>query len=183
MCQGSDIREFIPEALAFIDEVVANGGKILVHCMVGASRSVALVLAWLVARCRMPLKQVLQTVLIPWLVCRQGVGHVLHALLVSTESVRQHRSKSRKDPRKTGETHAENQTRTGSEKTDNRSRKTSRNQIKQTLPSCHCYWKNASLGFSREGQSFRIFVFVLFGWGGGGGGVEGKGEGEWEESL
>ncbi|CAE7366367.1 DSPTP1B [Symbiodinium natans] len=60
--KSSDIREFIPEALAFIDEVVANGGKILVHCMVGASRSVALVLAWLVARCRMPLKQAFQEV-------------------------------------------------------------------------------------------------------------------------
>ncbi|CAE7738324.1 DSPTP1B [Symbiodinium necroappetens] len=60
--KSSDIREFIPEALTFIDDVVAAGGKILVHCMVGASRSVALVLAWLVSRCQMPLKQAFQEV-------------------------------------------------------------------------------------------------------------------------
>eukprot|EP00439_Symbiodinium_sp_Y106_P004245 s171_g1.t1 len=60
--KSSDIREFIAEALSFIDDVVAAGGKVLVHCMVGASRSVALVLAWLVARCQMPLKQAFQEV-------------------------------------------------------------------------------------------------------------------------
>ena len=47
----------IPEALAFIDEAQTTNGKVLVHCMVGASRSVSLVLAWLVARCSMSLKE------------------------------------------------------------------------------------------------------------------------------
>ena len=55
--KSSDIRAHIPEALSFIDEAQAANGKVLVHCMVGASRSVSLVLAWLVARCKMPLKE------------------------------------------------------------------------------------------------------------------------------
>jgi len=60
--KSSNIKDFIPEALTFIDEVVAANGKVLVHCMVGASRSVSLVLAWLVARRHMPLKQAYQQV-------------------------------------------------------------------------------------------------------------------------
>lgn len=59
---SSDIRVYIPDAVAFIDEVLAAKGKVLVHCMVGASRSVSLVLAWLVAQCKLPLKQAFQLV-------------------------------------------------------------------------------------------------------------------------
>eukprot|EP00434_Breviolum_minutum_P029090 symbB.v1.2.025730.t1/scaffold2516.1/size77141/5 len=60
--KSSDIRAYIPDAVEFIDEVLAGNGKVLVHCMVGASRSVSLVLAWLVAHCRIPLKQAFQLV-------------------------------------------------------------------------------------------------------------------------
>lgn len=60
--KSSDIRVYIPDAVAFIDEVLAAKGKVLVHCMVGASRSVSLVLAWLVAQCKLPLKQAFQLV-------------------------------------------------------------------------------------------------------------------------
>lgn len=54
--QGADITQHFAEALAFIDEAGGADGRILVHCMVGASRSVSIVLAWLVSRQRMPLK-------------------------------------------------------------------------------------------------------------------------------
>ena len=60
--KSSDIRVHIPDACAFIDEVLKAKGKVLVHCMVGASRSVSLVLAWLVAECKLPLKQAFQLV-------------------------------------------------------------------------------------------------------------------------
>ena len=36
--------------------------EVLVHCMVGASRSVSLVLAWLVARQRIPLREAFKQV-------------------------------------------------------------------------------------------------------------------------
>lgn len=53
----SDVQVFFPEALDFIDKARASDGGILVHCMVGASRSTSLVLAWFVSRCRMPLSE------------------------------------------------------------------------------------------------------------------------------
>merc|ERR1711957_735139 len=54
--QRSDVTPFLDEALGFIDDAHAKGGGCLVHCMVGASRSTSFVLAWLVSRCRMPLR-------------------------------------------------------------------------------------------------------------------------------
>lgn len=53
--KGSDITVHFPDALAFIDAAHATGGGVLVHCMVGASRSTSIVLAWLISRCKMPL--------------------------------------------------------------------------------------------------------------------------------
>lgn len=60
--KGSDIRKHFPEALDFIDRAHAQGGGCLVHCMVGASRSTSIVLAWLVSRCKIPLLQAFQDV-------------------------------------------------------------------------------------------------------------------------
>lgn len=54
--RGSDIRKHFLEALEFIDTAQAVGGRCLVHCMVGASRSTSIVLAWLVSRCEIGLK-------------------------------------------------------------------------------------------------------------------------------
>ncbi|CAE8590196.1 unnamed protein product [Polarella glacialis] len=54
--KGSDIRAHFAEALEFIDAAKAAGGAVLVHCMVGASRSTSIVLAWLVSRCKIPLQ-------------------------------------------------------------------------------------------------------------------------------
>ena len=73
--KSSDIRAYIPDAVEFIDEVFAGNGKVLVHCMVGASRSVSLVLAWLVAHCRLPLKQAFQLV-------RSGLAFTINQFLL-----------------------------------------------------------------------------------------------------
>lgn len=54
--RGSDIRKHFPEALEFINNAQAIGGRCLVHCMVGASRSTSIVLAWLVSHRGVSLK-------------------------------------------------------------------------------------------------------------------------------
>jgi len=42
-----NIMVHFPEAIKFIDECISNGGKILVHCAAGVSRSAAVVIAYL----------------------------------------------------------------------------------------------------------------------------------------
>lgn len=54
--KSANIQKHLPEAIAFIDAAREAGGGCLVHCMVGASRSTSMVLAWLVDRCKVPLK-------------------------------------------------------------------------------------------------------------------------------
>ena len=49
--QGADITPLLGEGIAFIEEARCEGGRCLVHCMVGASRSVSVVLAYLVEVC------------------------------------------------------------------------------------------------------------------------------------
>eukprot|EP01039_Chlorochromonas_danica_P002911 gene2911-3178_t len=41
---------YLPSAMAFIDQVVDEGGRVLVHCYAGISRSAAVVIAWLMQR-------------------------------------------------------------------------------------------------------------------------------------
>ncbi|PRP80677.1 hypothetical protein PROFUN_11636 [Planoprotostelium fungivorum] len=53
------ITESIQLGLSFLDQVRADGGKVLVHCMVGKSRSASLVVAYLMHRENMSLRQAL----------------------------------------------------------------------------------------------------------------------------
>ena len=50
----------VADASAFIDEGLASGSGVLVHCHAGRSRSCSLVLAWLMTRRRWPLKRALE---------------------------------------------------------------------------------------------------------------------------
>jgi len=60
--KSSNIQQHFEDALPFIDDALSSGGRCLVHCMVGASRSTSIVLAWLVSRQRLPLKAAYQHV-------------------------------------------------------------------------------------------------------------------------
>ncbi|KAG6599622.1 Dual specificity protein phosphatase 1 [Phytophthora cinnamomi] len=44
------ISDFFDEALGFVDVALETGGKVLVHCFMGRSRSATIVLAYLIAR-------------------------------------------------------------------------------------------------------------------------------------
>ena len=44
-----DLGAFFPTVVSFIDTALASGGAVLIHCVAGASRSVTLAAAWLVA--------------------------------------------------------------------------------------------------------------------------------------
>jgi hypothetical protein len=45
-----DIKQYFPNIISFIDNCFDNGGKVLVHCVVGASRSAAAVTAYLMKK-------------------------------------------------------------------------------------------------------------------------------------
>jgi hypothetical protein len=49
-----NIRQHFEEGIAFIDECVASNGKIYVHCKGGKSRSVSIVIAYLMTRFNLP---------------------------------------------------------------------------------------------------------------------------------
>ncbi|CAH0475408.1 unnamed protein product [Peronospora belbahrii] len=44
------ISTFFDEAFSFIDSALSSGGKVLVHCVMGRSRSATIVVAYLIAR-------------------------------------------------------------------------------------------------------------------------------------
>jgi atypical dual specificity phosphatase len=55
-----ELGPHLAAACAFIDAGLAAGGAVLVHCHQGASRSCSLVLAWTMARQRLPLARALE---------------------------------------------------------------------------------------------------------------------------
>ena len=52
----SSIAAQFEEALAFLDAAKSAGGRCLVHCLVGASRSVSICLAFMIAKAMMTLR-------------------------------------------------------------------------------------------------------------------------------
>jgi protein-tyrosine phosphatase len=50
---NSDLFVHFDDAFYFLDQVNRNGGKVLVHCQLGKSRSVAMVIAYLIRSQRM----------------------------------------------------------------------------------------------------------------------------------
>lgn len=60
--EEQDLSVCLEEGLRLIDEAVKSGGRVLVHCFEGKSRSVALCLAYLVTRERRPLAEALSFV-------------------------------------------------------------------------------------------------------------------------
>eukprot|EP00927_Polykrikos_kofoidii_P055670 TRINITY_DN49891_c0_g1_i1.p1 TRINITY_DN49891_c0_g1~~TRINITY_DN49891_c0_g1_i1.p1 ORF type:complete len:542 (-),score=81.69 TRINITY_DN49891_c0_g1_i1:65-1627(-) len=75
-----DIRGHFEEVLGFIDVAHDSGGGVLVHCMVGASRSTTIVLAWLISRCRIPLADAFREVRARRSVARPNRGFSLQLM-------------------------------------------------------------------------------------------------------
>ncbi|XP_062177157.1 dual specificity protein phosphatase 1 isoform X2 [Alnus glutinosa] len=60
--QETDIKQYFNECFNFIDEAKRLGGGVLVHCFVGRSRSVTIVVAYLMKKHGMSLDQALEHV-------------------------------------------------------------------------------------------------------------------------
>jgi len=60
--ERANLLASLPRVRAFVDQAWARGKAVLVHCVQGKSRSVAMVLALLMEKERMPLKDVLEVV-------------------------------------------------------------------------------------------------------------------------
>ncbi|XP_050240434.1 dual specificity protein phosphatase 1 [Quercus robur] len=60
--EDTDIKQYFDECFNFIDEAKRLGGGVLVHCLVGRSRSVTVVVAYLMKKHGMNLSQALEHV-------------------------------------------------------------------------------------------------------------------------
>ncbi|XP_023240033.1 dual specificity protein phosphatase 3-like [Centruroides sculpturatus] len=88
---GENIQRYFDQSAAFIDDALVKGGKVLVHCMFGMSRSATLVCAYLMLRRGMTAEEALTTVR-----SARGVrpnDGFLHRLLELEEEMK-HRPKS-----------------------------------------------------------------------------------------
>ncbi|XP_030478635.1 dual specificity protein phosphatase 1 isoform X3 [Cannabis sativa] len=60
--EDTDIKQFFDECFNFIDEAKRTGGSVLVHCVVGKSRSATIVVAYLMRQHGMSLSEALKLV-------------------------------------------------------------------------------------------------------------------------
>ncbi|XP_004508378.1 dual specificity protein phosphatase 1 isoform X2 [Cicer arietinum] len=60
--EDTNIKQYFNECFDFIDEAKRNGGSVLVHCFAGRSRSVTIIVAYLMKTCGMSLSEALQHV-------------------------------------------------------------------------------------------------------------------------
>jgi len=60
--EDTNLEMYFDECVDFIDEAKRQGGSVLVHCFVGKSRSVTIVVAYLMKKHGMTLAQALQHV-------------------------------------------------------------------------------------------------------------------------
>ena len=54
-----DLMSHFPNAVAFIDEGLSSGGRVLVHCIAGVSRSASCVIAYLMQKRQMRMEEAL----------------------------------------------------------------------------------------------------------------------------
>jgi len=59
---NEDISRTFEESALFIDEAIANGGKVLIHCFVGVSRSATIAISYLILRLNFPVEHAVKTV-------------------------------------------------------------------------------------------------------------------------
>ena len=57
-----DLSEAIPQAVAFLKSAVDSGGRVLVHCQRGVSRSVSMVVAYLIMESHMTCEQAIEMI-------------------------------------------------------------------------------------------------------------------------
>lgn len=58
--ESEDMKAHLPETIRFIDDAVASGGKVLVHCVCGVSRSATIVAAWVMSKHGYTVEETLQ---------------------------------------------------------------------------------------------------------------------------